>query len=260
MGNPDLRCVNISSRHLSFITFALIATDSFTSCFVQLKNGPNLRIGIRSECRRLSNTRGQLSAGMILWTQGLLPSTVSGQSLPPSSYAILKLKKKRVSVKFVNTNFFIYTLFFFNKCFPLAEMTTKFNKDMYAKMRSKEDEPLSNIRKKTVRVTGKGPSVNPTTSVTPVVSGVEMTRTASPSTLVEELPTPASKRPRLSDKEKEKVDPRTSTVWDDERLAVDRAHGVVTAEDLKVFSGVPFNNITSRHIHKLVQVKCLCNF
>ena len=30
-------------------------------------------------------------------------------------------------------------------------MTTKFNKDMYAKMRSKKDEPLSNIRKKGVR-------------------------------------------------------------------------------------------------------------
>ena len=139
-------------------------------------------------------------------------------------------------------------------------MKTKFNKDMYAKMRLKKDEPLSNIGKKTVRVTGKAPSVIPAASVNPVVSGAETTRMASPSTSVEELPTPASKRPRLSDKEKEKVDPRTSTVWDDERLAVDRAHGVMIAEDLKVFSGVPFNNVTSRHIHKLVQVKCLCNF
>jgi len=139
-------------------------------------------------------------------------------------------------------------------------MTTKFNKDMYAKMRSKKDEPLSNIGKKTVCVTGKGPSVIPAASVTPVISSAETTRTTSPLTSVEELPTPVSKRPHLPDREKEKADPHTSTIWDDKRLAVDRAHGVVTAEDLKVFSRVPFNNVASRHFHKLVQVKCLCNF
>ena len=139
-------------------------------------------------------------------------------------------------------------------------MTTKFNKDIYAKMRAKKDEPLSNIGKKTVRVIRKGPSIVPVASVTPVVSSAETTKTASPLTSVEELPTLVSKRPRLSDKEKEKADPRSSTVWSDERLAVDRAHRVVTAEDLKVFSGVLFNNVASRHIHKLVQARCLCNF
>ena len=127
-------------------------------------------------------------------------------------------------------------------------------------MRVKKDEPLSNIGKKKVRVTGKGPSVVPVASVTLVFFGVETTRIASPSTSVEKLPTLVSKRLRLSDREKEKADPRSSTVWSDERLAVDRAHGVVTAEDLKVFSGVTFNNVASRHVHKLVQVKCLCNF
>ena len=127
-------------------------------------------------------------------------------------------------------------------------------------MRVKKDEPLSNIGKKKVRVTGKGPSVVPVASVTLVVFGVETTRIASPSTSVEKLPTLVSKRLRLSDREKEKADPCSSTVWSDERLAVDRAHGVVTAEDLKVFSGVTFNNIARRHVHKLVQVKCLCNF
>ena len=127
-------------------------------------------------------------------------------------------------------------------------------------MRVKKDEPLSNIGKKKVRVTGKGPFVVPVASVTLVVFGVETTRIASPSTSVEKLPTLVSKRLRLSDREKEKADPRSSTVWSDERLAVDRAHGVVTAEDLKVFSGVTFNNVARHHVHKLVQVKCLCNF
>ena len=91
-------------------------------------------------------------------------------------------------------------------------MTTKFNKDMYAKMRAKKDEPLSNIGKKAMRITGRGFPTVPVTSVTPVVSGAETMRTASPSTSLEELPTPASKRPRLSSKDKEKVDSRTSTI------------------------------------------------
>ena len=78
--------------------------------------------------------------------------------------------------------------------FFLVEMTTRFNKDMYAKMRSKKDKPLSNIGKKGVRVTGKGPSVLPATDATPIVSGVENVRTASRATLVEEIPTPSSKR------------------------------------------------------------------
>ena len=138
-------------------------------------------------------------------------------------------------------------------------MTTKFNKDIYAKMRAKKGEPLSNIGKKTVRITGRVSSSVPATSVTPVVFGAETTRTASLSTSVEELPTPISKRPRLSEREKEKADPRSSTIWGDERLALDRAHKVVTAEDLKVFSRVPSNIVASHHVHKLVQVRNLCN-
>ena len=137
-------------------------------------------------------------------------------------------------------------------------MTTKFNKDTYAKMRSKKDEPLSNIEKKTMRVTGKGPSVSPLVSVNPIVSIIETMKTASPATLVEEIPTPGSKRPRVSgkEKEKEKVDSRSSTIWDDERLVVDMAHEVVTAADLKALSDVPLNEVASRHVHRLVQVEC----
>ena len=50
---------------------------------------------------------------------------------------------------------------------------------------------------------------------------------------------------------------RSSTVWD-KGLVVERAHGVVTAEDLKAFSGVPFNMVVNQHVHKLVQIKCSC--
>ena len=134
----------------------------------------------------------------------------------------------------------------------LAEMTTKFNKDMYAKMRSKKDEPLSSIGKKGVRVTGKGPSVTPVTFNTPIVSVVEMVRTASPATTVEEIPTPSSKRLHVSGREREKADSHSSTVWSDGGLAMDRAHGVVTVEDLKALNGVPFNVVANQQVHKLV--------
>ena len=88
--------------------------------------------------------------------------------------------------------FFIFFIFY--KCFSLVEMMTKFNKDLYAKMRTKKDEPLSSLGKRTVYVTGKGPSTTLPASVTPIVFGTEMARTASPTTSVEEIPTLASKR------------------------------------------------------------------
>ena len=56
----------------------------------------------------------------------------------------------------------------------------------------------------------------------------------------------------MSGKEKEKVDFRSSTIWDDERLAVDRAHEVVNAADLKALSDAPLNKVASRHVHRLV--------
>ena len=136
-------------------------------------------------------------------------------------------------------------------------MTTRFNKDMYAKMRSKKDEPLANIGKKGVRITGKGPSILPSTDATPIVLGVESLRVASPATSVEEIPTSSSKRQRLSAKEKKRVG---SSVWDDEGVAVERAHNVVKAEDLKVFSGLPLNVVASQHVHKIVQVRPLMHF
>ena len=148
--------------------------------------------------------------------------------------------------------------FFFNKYSILTEMMTKFNKDMYAKMRSKKDEPLSSIGKKGVRVMGKGPLVTPVTSATPIVSAIETVRTASPATSMEEIPTPSLKSLHTSSKEREKADSHSSTVWSDGGLAMDRAHRVVTAEDLKAFTGVLFNVVANQQVHKLVQVIGLC--
>ncbi|XP_065626777.1 uncharacterized protein LOC136066415 [Quercus suber] len=137
------------------------------------------------------------------------------------------------------------------------KMMMKFNKDLYAKMRSKKDEPLSNLGKKTVRVTGRGTPVALAAFVHPIVSVGEMTRTASPTVSLEEIGgTPVSKRPRLSEKgkEKEKADSRPSTIWNDEKMAVDRAHEVVIAADLKALSDVPLSGVAAGHVHKIIQV------
>ena len=139
-------------------------------------------------------------------------------------------------------------------------MATKFNKDMYTKVSSKKDEPLSSIGKKGVRVTGKGPSVTLVTFATPIISAIETVRTASPTTSVEEIPTPSLKRLRTSSKEREKADSHSSTLWSDGGLAMDRAYGVVIAKDLKALTGVSFNVVANQQVHKLVQVIGSCVF
>ena len=83
-------------------------------------------------------------------------------------------------------------------------MTTKFNQGMYAQIRPKKNEPLSNLGTKNVKVTDKGASV---TSAIPVTPSIEIMRMASPTTFVEEIPS-QWKRQRAGDKDKEKSDSR----------------------------------------------------
>ena len=137
-----------------------------------------------------------------------------------------------------------------NRCSPLAEMTTKFNKDMYARMRNKKDEPLSAIGAKSVCVTERGA---PILTALPSTSTPGIVGTALLTSLMEEL-TPWHKKPRTGDKQKEKVDSRPSSVWDDAEVALARAQDVFGADDLKVFSWVPANEVVGCHLHKLVQV------
>ena len=56
----------------------------------------------------------------------------------------------------------------------------------------------------------------------------------------------------MTGKEKEKVDTRSSTIWDDERLAANKAHEVVTPTDLMALSDKSLTEVASRHVHKLV--------
>ena len=145
---------------------------------------------------------------------------------------------------------FVFTWIIIDKCSLLAEMMTKFNKDMYARMRSKKDKPLSAIGTKFVRITGRGISILTVlpSSPTSALAGV-----ASPTPSVEEL-SPHNKRLRAAEKQKEKVDSRPSSVWDDARVSVARAQDTFSAVELKVFSRVPADDVTRCHLHKLVQV------
>ena len=71
-----------------------------------------------------------------------------------------------------------------NKCSPLAEMTAKFNKNMYAWMRNKKDEPLSAIGAKSVHITKRSAPILAALPSAPTPGMVGM---ASPTPSVEEL-------------------------------------------------------------------------
>ena len=131
-------------------------------------------------------------------------------------------------------------------------MTTKFNQEMYTKMKAKKNKPISSLGKKVVRVIEKEISVTLTVSVP------KATRTTSPTTSLEELTT-RLKRQRTMAKGKEKMGSRASNVWDDARIALARAHSIVITDDLKALFGVPSHKLVqvNCHIHKLVQVNFL---
>ena len=126
----------------------------------------------------------------------------------------MRLREKRVSPGFVSTasEYSVYSknfFFFFDKCFLLVEMTTKFNKDMYARMRGKKDEPLSALGTKSVRITDRGVPILAALPSSPTSAPA---RSASPTPSVEEVP-PRNKRLRVGEKQKEKVNSRPSCVW-----------------------------------------------
>ena len=160
------------------------------------------------------------------------------------------MKEKRVNVRFISVAILVLTWININKCSILAEMTMKFNKDMYARMRGKKDKPLFAIGTKSVRITDRGAPILaalPSTP-TPITAG-----TVSPTPSVEKL-TPRNKRPRVGDKQKEKADSRPSNIWDDAGVSMARAQDIFNTDDLKVLSRVPADEVVRRHLHKLVQV------
>ena len=123
-----------------------------------------------------------------------------------------------------------------------VEMATKFNQELYAKMRAKKNEPLSNLAQKRPRAAKK---VMETTTSTLVTFDP---KAASPTASVKEI-TPCPKKAHGGGKGKSKVD---ANIWDDATTVMGRAHNVVIPKELKDLNSVPSHELVSRHIHKLV--------
>ena len=127
-------------------------------------------------------------------------------------------------------------------------MTSKFNKDMYAKIKAKKDEPLSSIGQKTLRITDKEKEKETAErgSSTPTL---DEGRTASPAISIEEVLVP--KRRKTGYKGKEKMG---SSVWTDAEAAMAKANELLTPEEMREISLVPSHEMVNQHVHKLIQV------
>ena len=119
-------------------------------------------------------------------------------------------------------------------------MTSKFNKEMYKKIKEKKNEPFSSIGQKKLRFTDKEKEKEKekemvergsSTPILELVDGQE----ASPGVSVEEVARPF-KRQKLGSKGKEKVG---SSVWSDTEVAVDRANEFFTLGEMKEISSTP---------------------
>ena len=82
-------------------------------------------------------------------------------------------------------------------------MTTKFNKDMYVRMRSKKDEPLSALGTKSVLITDRGISILAALPSSPTSAPA---RVASLTPSVEELP-PHNKRLKVGRSRRRRLTP-----------------------------------------------------
>ena len=130
-------------------------------------------------------------------------------------------------------------------------MTTKFNKDLYVKIKGKKNEPLSSIGQRRLRVVEKDKEMEKEVMErglsTPTL---DEGRTTSPEISIEEVSPPLKKR-KAGDKEKEKVG---SSVWANAGVTMAQANKLLTPEEMREISGVPSHKMVSQHIHKLMQV------
>ena len=133
-------------------------------------------------------------------------------------------------------------------------MTSKFNKEIYRKIKEKKNEPLSSIGQKKLRFTykekekAKEKELVERGSSTPIL---ELdSQEASPGVSIEEVARPL-KRLRVGGKGKEKVG---SSIWSDAETVVDRVNEFFTLGEIKEISSTPSHEMVSRHVHKLVQV------
>ena len=122
-------------------------------------------------------------------------------------------------------------------------MMTKFNQELYARIKAKKNEPFSSIGQRRVKVIEKEVAEKGSSTLV-----LEEGQAASLAISVEEV-TLCLKKCRTRDKGKEKVG---ASVWADAGTALARAHEVMMPEEMKEISGVPSHEMVSHHVHKLV--------
>ena len=130
-------------------------------------------------------------------------------------------------------------------------MTSKFNKEIYKKIKEKKNEPLSNIGQRKLRFTDKEKEREKEMvergSSTPALD-LEEGQAALPGVSVEDVARPLKKW-KVGSKGKEKIG---SSVWSDAEAAMDRANELLTPGEMKEISSIPSHEMVSRHVHKLV--------
>ena len=121
-------------------------------------------------------------------------------------------------------------------------MATRYCKDKYARVKSLKNEPLFHITPRSKkRKLDEGKDETPALKS---LFGTPYSPTPSLEIMTFSPPTTHSKGEAKVGK----------SVWDDLAIAFERAHNVVTDDELKGLSSIPSHELVSRHIHKLVQV------
>ena len=143
----------------SFFLIHSVVTNSSIYCLVKLRDSLNLRAGISNVLRLLLSTRSQLTISMIWSILALWLCITLAQCLLFTSCTLSREKRRNVSTLFSLLLALLFFFFFFHKRFLFVGMPTKFNQDKYAKMWLKKNEPLSNLRKRTVHVVEKRSSL-----------------------------------------------------------------------------------------------------
>ena len=179
--------------------------------------------------------------------------------LEPSDYVLRAIdreqKKRELSeLSYVRSSL----LLFLGINFSLdAEMTSKFNKEMYAKIKGKKNEPLSAIGQRVLRITDKEKEKETVERVSSTLApDLDEGQAASPDVSIEEVVRPLKER-KMGAKGKEKV---SFSVWEDTGVAMDCVNELLTPREMKEISSVPSHEMVSRHVHKLVQVIVLLLF
>lgn len=121
-------------------------------------------------------------------------------------------------------------------------MATRYNKDKYARVKSLKNESLSHIT-----LGSKKCKLDEGKDETPVLKSLFGT----PFSPIPSLKMMTFSPPTTCSKGKAKIG---KSVSDNLATALEQAHNVITDDELRGLSFIPYHELVSRHINKLVQI------